>query len=100
MVHAHHVARLLVSRLDFNFPFWDIHRRCSWLVRLDDAHPNTVACEWSDCIERVHKAPCAWRAGDPASLKVLGHLLEAPQAGGPGFGKGKVDSSFCIKYIF
>lgn len=70
------------------------------MVRLDDAHPNPVACEWSDCTERVHKAPCARRAGDPAALEVLGHLLEAPQASRPGFGTGKVDLLFCIKCIF
>lgn len=89
-----------MSRLDFNFTFWGINCRCSWLVRLGDAHPNPVACEWSDCTECVYKAPCARRAGDPAALKVLSHLLEAPQASGPGFGTGKVDSLFFIKCIF
>ena len=53
-----------------------------------------MARERSDCTERVRKAPCAWRASDPAALKVIGHVLEASQAGRPGFGTGSVD--FCL----
>lgn len=59
-----------------------------------------MAREWSDCTERVRKAPCAWGASDPAALKVIGHVLEASQASGPGFGAGKVDLLFCIKCVF
>lgn len=66
---------------------------------MDDAHADPVACERRDCTERVHKAPRAWRASDPAALPVIGHLLEASQAGRPGFGTGKADLSFCIKCI-
>lgn len=68
------------------------------MVWLDDAHADPVARERSDCPERVREAPRARRASDPLALEVVSHLLEAPQAGRPGFGTGRA-GSFHIKCV-
>jgi len=69
------------------------------MVWLDDAHADPVAREWCDRPQRVCEAPRARRASDPAALEVIGHVLEAPQAGRPGPGTGRAASLLCITCI-
>lgn len=69
------------------------------MVWLDDAHTDPVARERCDRPQRVREAPRARRASDPAALKVIGRILEAPQAGRPGSGTGRAASLLCITCV-
>ena len=58
--------------------------RLQELARLDDANASPVAGERRDRAERLCEAAGSRGASDPAALALLSHLLEAPEAGGPG----------------
>lgn len=68
--------------------------RLRQLVRLDGADAAPVAGEWGDCPKRVREAACAWGASGPATLAVLGHVLEAPEASGPGPCQGEFSNLY------
>lgn len=59
-------------------------RRLQGLARLDDANAPPVAGEWHDRAERLCEAAGSRGAGNPATLALFSHLLEAPEAGRPG----------------
>lgn len=48
-----------------------------------------MAGEWCDCPERLCEAAGPRGASDPATFAFLCHLLEAPEAGGPGPRQGE-----------